>query len=152
MFELWLKTPEGIEADEIELDDIKLMVVEIKTKAKAAKADDDPYTNKMLPQPVELILDAISEMLPPKKKCKRCRMNRPPIARRILPAMPRPREHRSAPRRGGGGTGREESGDDGGGGELPPRQKSEYGPPAEITPPQTPRTCAPRVLDGRAQQ
>jgi hypothetical protein len=115
MFELWLKTPEGIEADEIELDDIKLMVVEIKTKAKAAKADDDPYTNKMLPQPVELILDAISEMLPPKKKCKRCRMKRPPIARRILPATPRPREHRSAPRREGGARA-DSSGDDGGGG------------------------------------
>jgi hypothetical protein len=78
---------------------------------------------------------------------------RPPVARRILPAMSRAREHRAAPRREGGArAGSSASADDGGGGgDPPPHPKPEYGPRAEVNPPQS-VLRAPRVLDGRAQQ
>jgi len=132
MFELSLQMPEGVEADEIELDDIKITLVPVSADKAAA---DDRYSAKMCTQPVELITAAISEMLPdPKRKRRRRVKKRLPVARRILPAMPRARAR--APRRAvaarlagnGGDTGDDgggESSGDGGGAEPPgPRSRA----------------------------
>jgi uncharacterized membrane protein YgcG len=116
MFELLLKATEGIEANEVELDDIEVTVVPV---AADEVANDDRYSAEMRPQPVDLILDATRERGRVKK--------RPFVPRRVLPAMPRPRERRSVSRgRDDGGSG---SGDDDGGGGSsdpppPPRSSS----------------------------
>ena len=121
------------------------------TLTPADKADDDRHSNEMCAQPVDRV--DMSEIFDPKWKRRRVK-KRPPVAHRVLPAMPRPREHRAAPRRGGG-TGREDSGDDGGGGGSgdgppppppPPHLKSERGSQAAVC------SRAPRVLEhGRAR-
>jgi len=120
MFEPLLKPAEGIEADEVKLDDVEIALVPVSADKAAA---DDRYSNEMCAQPIELILADMSEIFDPKRKRRRVK-KRSPVARRVLPAMPRLRAPRrvgagrAAPRRGGG-TGREDSGDDGGGGEPP---------------------------------
>jgi len=115
----------------------------------ADKADDDCYSAKMCPQPN--MCDFFRDVFPQKPKRKRrCVKNRPPLPRRVLPAMSRSREHRAAPRREGGG--RSPPGDDGGGDgpppspPPPPHPKSRFGPRAEVG------TRAPRVPEhGRAR-
>jgi len=113
----------------------------------ADKAQDDCYSAKMCSQPVELILEGITEMLPdPKRKRRAVQRFKRMVFVTVM--MPHSREHRAAPRRGGG-TGREDSGDDGGGpSEPPPHRKSERGPRAAI---ELSLSRAPRVQHGRAR-
>jgi hypothetical protein len=102
---------EDIAADEVELGNIKIVLVPVSAD-KAA--DDAPYSAKMCAQDVDLIRDLD---LNPKRERRRVK-KRPPVPRFVLPTMARPRERRSAPRRADGA--RADSGDDGGGGDGPP--------------------------------
>jgi len=135
----------------IEANGGKLVLVPV----SADEADDDsPYSAKMCPQPVDLILEGVSQMLPKRKRRRAMRRSRAARAI-IIHATPRPRERRAAPRREGGARdGSSASGDDGGGSsDPPPRRKSEHGPRAEIRFTPSSSLCAPRVHEhGRAQQ
>jgi len=73
---------------------------------------------------------------------------RPPV----LYARPREGGARMVVASGRDGSGEREDGSGDGDGPAPPRLKSKYGPRAEVSPPPTPRSRAPRVLDGRAPQ
>jgi len=87
-------------------------------------ANDPAYSAKMCPQPVELMLEGITDLLPDPKRKRRHAM-RPNRMAFVVVMMPRPREHRAAPRREGGASAK--SGDDGGGGgsgDPPPHRKS----------------------------
>jgi hypothetical protein len=114
-------------------------------------ANDPAYSAKMCPQPVELILEAMSEMLPdPKRKRRRAVQ---PFKRAVfIPVMmPRPREHRSAPRREGGArAGSSASGDDGCGGSSDPPPRC--GPRAAVIPQSELRAPRVRHGHGRARQ
>jgi hypothetical protein len=112
MLELLLKLAESIE---VKLDDVEIVLVPVSADKAAA---DDRYSNEMCPQPAELILAAMSEIFDPKRKRRRVK-KRPPVARRVLPAMPRQRAPRRATAGRDGGAGRDDGGgsdDDGGGG------------------------------------
>jgi len=146
MFELLLQATEG----EVDPGSIyqtgKITFVPV----PADKADDDCYSAKMCPQPVELILEGITELLPDPKRKRRSAVQFKRMAF-VIAIMPRPREHRAAPRREGGARAGSSASDDGGGGGDPPsRHKPAYGPRAESSPQSVSR--APRVQHGRARQ